>query len=117
MGYFSNGDEGEGYAARWCARCPHDRRPGGCPIMAAHYAFNYSEHGKAGGDILDMLIPRHRRWGDNLRCRFYAGPPDRDRGDARQLGLGLDEPEVAAAPAELAAWREDLADADRELRW
>ena len=58
MGYFSNGTEGADYEDMFCARCIHGDETGAgkCPVMLAHYLYNYAEADKPNS-ILHLLIP------------------------------------------------------------
>ena len=56
MAYFSNGTEGDLYAARWCLRCVHELPEHGCPVMLAHLLWNYDECNN-DDSILHKMIP------------------------------------------------------------
>jgi len=57
MGYFSNGTEGEMYAAKWCSWCIHNLPEYGCPVMLAHLLWNYDECNNEAS-VLHKMIPR-----------------------------------------------------------
>ena len=56
MAYFANGTEAEMFEARWCARCVHSLPDDGCPVMAAHWLWNYDECNN-DDSILHKMIP------------------------------------------------------------
>jgi len=67
MGYFSNGSEGDSYAAAYCDRCVHQEK--GCAVWDAHFLKNYEECNNKGS-ILHMLIPRDGD-GVNGECKMF----------------------------------------------
>lgn len=71
MGYFSNGEEGLAYEAKYCSKCIHygDDEGPGCPIWLAHLLYNYDECNNEGS-ILHILIPR--KGVENLQCRMFV---------------------------------------------
>jgi len=51
MAYFSNGEEGEYYERKFCARCSHYGDDGfGCPVWGLHREWNYDA---CNGDMPD----------------------------------------------------------------
>jgi hypothetical protein len=74
MAYFSNGLEQAYYAARYCSRCIHQDKDGGCPIMDAHFLYAYdlcNEKEPPGKVILDMLIPVDAQ-DDAGKCAMFS---------------------------------------------
>lgn len=69
MGYFSNGTEGDIYEAQYCARCVHENKSDGCPVMLAHVLHNYRDCNKEDS-ILHILIPRTDN-GFNAQCAMF----------------------------------------------
>lgn len=76
MGYFSNGSEGDGYAAKYCDRCIHGHKNNfDCSIWLAHFDLNYEECNKEDS-ILHRLIPRTEDgWNDQCSLFIPVGDP------------------------------------------
>ena len=73
MGYFSNGTDGIEYGEQYCQFCVHDNEEKGCPVMMAHFVYNYDECNN-DKSILHILIPR--KGIENEVClMFYRGNP------------------------------------------
>lgn len=54
MAYFSNGEEGRYYEAKYCDKCIHQDIENGCVIWGLHLLYVGEEQHKP---LLDMLIP------------------------------------------------------------
>ena len=76
MGYFLNGTEAERYFEKYCYNCKFYNEKRGCPIIDAHWLYNYEECNNKDS-ILHMLIPRDEK-GYNNKCNFYI-PSDVER--------------------------------------
>lgn len=68
MGYFSNGTEGFEYESKYCANCVHENEETGCPIMNAHFLYNYTDINDVQ-EILNIFIPRKDVW--NEQCEMF----------------------------------------------
>ena len=74
MAYFSNGDEGDYYEARYCAKCAHQPDIGmgrGCPVLDVHLIYNYDQHkDDRVKTMLGILWPR--KDGHNADCAMFV---------------------------------------------
>lgn len=75
MAYFSNGSEGDDYAARYCERCVHEE---GCPVWLAHMLHNYRDCNDADS-ILHILIPRTADGLGNEQCGLFHAKLERGK--------------------------------------
>ena len=70
MGYFPNGDSHDFYRAQYCDRCANAEEDGGCPVMDAHFLFNYKQIDDANlRTLLQTLIPE--KGTSNEQCRMF----------------------------------------------
>jgi hypothetical protein len=120
VAYFSNGSEGEGYQAAWCHDCRNYRRRTemedkgitgeGCPVYDLHLlldqaaACNAEENAEGETEeihafVLNYLIPRDGKNGENGECRLFV-PHD-----------GADSLTLEAMNAYRRGWERGLADA------
>ena len=95
MAYFSNGEEGRYYEAKYCDKCVNQDPEIGCQIWGLHFLYNYQR--EKYGEFLDMLIPMKNGYAD--RCTMFL--PGEHPTVAIQTRSALAEKELQ----KLEAWR------------
>lgn len=84
MGYFSNGNEGMDYEARYCDHCVHN---GKCTVWLLHNLHNYKECNN-NDSMLHTLIPRSKDGIGNEKCTmFHRGPSPAIEQEREESGL------------------------------
>ncbi len=71
MGYFSNNTDGDSYTGYYCDRCKHNRIDVPCPVLDAHFTWNYDECNNKDS-ILHKLIPRNVEGCSNGECICFS---------------------------------------------
>ena len=107
MGYFSNHDEWEYWAASNCYKCAHWPKGDSdapCPVEMAHMLYNYELCNAAdnpGKTILDMLIPRNKAGTGNKKCAMFkdrAGVSDKQLRDWEKYKAAMSESQKGTDP-------------------
>lgn len=100
MGYFPTSDDGDAYAARWCARCAHRGRGVGarecCPVWWLHLLYNREQERRpTTAEALSIFIPRLAT-GGNGRCVMFAKARQAAPAPEGQRALGFEGQSEAA---------------------
>ena len=96
MAYFSNGEEGRYYEAKYCDKCVNQDPEIGCQIWGLHFIYNYER--EKYGEFLDLLIPMKNGHAD--KCTMFL--PAGEHPAIVRLAF---EAEAAIERQKLEAWR------------